>query len=438
LVWLGLASPLAGEEIVVLRGATLYPVSSEPIENAVVVIRDGRIEAVGRHGDVRLPDGARVYDLSGRVVIPGLVDTHSHVGLYPRPLVPANRDGNELSNPVAPELRALDAIWPADPGIAMARAGGVTTANIMPGSGNVVGGQTAYVKLRGESVDEMRIRDAEGQPVLGGMKMANGENPKRAHGGPEKAPGTRMGTAFLERKLFVEAQEHRAKLERHAEKLEKKPETEPLARDLRLEPMLEVLDGRRIVHHHTHRADDILTVLRIADEFGHRVVLQHATEAYLVADAIAARDVPVSAIVVDSPGGKHEALNLSFENPGILERSGVSVAIHTDDMITSSRLFLRSGALAVRGGMSEAGALRALTLNPARMLDLGDRVGSLEPGKDADFVVLSGPPFSVRTRVLETWIEGERVFDASDPTDRLYQTGGFQVSERYPSLEGGS
>jgi imidazolonepropionase-like amidohydrolase len=202
--------------------------------------------------------------------------------------------------------------------------------------------------------------------------------------------------------------------------------------------MLEVLDGRRIVHHHTHRADDILTVLRIADEFGHRVVLQHATEAYLVADAIAARDVPVSAIVVDSPGGKHEALNLSFENPGILERSGVSVAIHTDDMITSSRLFLRSGALAVRGGMSEAGALRALTLNPARMLDLGDRVGSLEPGKDADFVVLSGPPFSVRTRVLETWIEGERAFDASDPTDRLYQTGGFQVSERYPSLEGGS
>jgi imidazolonepropionase-like amidohydrolase len=290
----------------------------------------------------------------------------------------------------------------------------------MPGSGNVVGGQTAYVKLRGDTVEEMLIRGPDGEPVLGGMKMANGENPKRARAGPEKPagnPATRMGAAFLERKLFVEALEYRKKHE---------------ARDLRLEPMLEVLDGRRIVHHHTHRADDILTVLRIADEFGHRVVLQHATEAWLVAGEIARRRVPVSTLVVDAPGGKHEALNLRMETPAILERAGVQVALHTDDFITSSRLLLRMAALAVQGGMSEAGALRAVTLHAAEMLDLGARLGSLEPGKDADLVVLSGPPFSVRTRVLETWIEGEKVFDAADPVDRLYQSGGFGVAERYP------
>jgi imidazolonepropionase-like amidohydrolase len=361
-----------------------------------------------------------VHDVVGRVLIPGLVDTHSHVGLYPRPAVPANADGNELSNPVTPEVRAIDGILPSDPGIRMARAGGVTTANVMPGSGNVVGGQTAYVKLRGATVEAMLIRGADGEPLLGGMKMANGENPKRARAAPDKPlgnPATRMGAAFLERKLFVEALEYRRKHE---------------ARDLRLEPMLEVLDGRRVVHHHTHRADDILTVLRIADEFGHRVVLQHATEAWLVADEIARRGVPVSTLVVDAPGGKHEALNLRLETPAILERAGVKVALHTDDFITSSRLLLRMAALAVQGGMSEAGALRAVTLHAAEMLDLGSRLGSLEPGKDADLVVLSGPPFSVRTRVLETWIEGEKVFDAADPADRLYQSGGFGVAERYP------
>ena len=410
----------AGEPAHAFRGATVLPASGEAIEDGVVVVRGRRIEAVGRTGEIAIPPDATVHDLTDNVLIPGLVDTHSHVGLYPRPAVPSNADGNELSSPVTPEVRAIDGILPSDPGIRMARAGGVTTANVMPGSGNVVGGQTAYVKLRGATVEAMLIRGADGEPLPGGMKMANGENPKRARAAPDKPagnPATRMGAAFLERKLFVEALEYRKKHE---------------ARDLRLEPMLEVLDGRRVVHHHTHRADDILTVLRIADEFGHRVVLQHATEAWLVADEIARRGVPVSTLVVDAPGGKHEALNLRLETPAILERAGVKVALHSDDFITSSRLLLRMAALAVQGGMSEAGALRAVTLHAAEMLDLGARLGSLEPGKDADLVVLSGPPFSVRTRVLETWIEGEKVFDAADPADRLYQSGGFGVAERYP------
>ena len=449
---------IAHADTVAFRGATVYPVSGPRIANGVVVVRDGRIEAVGPAGNVAIPKDARVRDVTGKVIIPGLVDTHSHVGVYPRPAVGAHGDGNESTTPLTPHVRALDAIWPADPGIRMALAGGVTTANIMPGSGNVVGGQTAYVKYRGTTVETMLIKGADGAPVLGGMKMANGENPKRTHGPKGRAPMTRMGVAYLERKLLLEAVEYREKWQRYEEKLRAHEEKvdaaqtgedegeeadaddpgqppEPPGRNLRLEPMVEVLDGARIVHHHTHRADDILTVLRIADEFGHRVVLQHATEAYLVADDLAKREVPVSAIILDSPGGKHEAVGLAHTGPGVLERAGVKVAIHTDVPVTSSTLFLRSAALAVRGGMTEAGALRALTLHPAEMLDLGDRVGSLEPGKDADLVVLSGPPFALRTHVLETWIDGALVWDRSDPKDRLYQTGGFQVADRYPTME---
>ena len=412
-------APLAaGAETRVFRGATVHPASGPPVENADLVIEDGRVVSLRPAGGA-IPEGARVEDVAGKVIVPGLVDTHSHIGLYPLPAVAANRDGNESSSPVTPEVRAIDSIWPADPRIRMALAGGITTVNVMPGSGNAVGGQTAYLKLRGDRIEDMLVRDRDGQPVLGGMKMANGENPKRAH--PKKAPITRMGVAFLQRELFVEAQQH-------AEKGGDGP-------DLRLDPMVEVLEGRRIVQHHTHRADDILTVLRIADEFGHRVVIQHGTEAHLVADELAKRDVPVSTIVVEAPGGKLEARELDYHHPALLEQAGVRVAIHTDDMITPSRLFLRSAALAVRGGMSEAGALRAITLEAARMLDLGDQLGSLEPGKDADLVVLSGPPFSVWTRVLETWIDGERVWDADDPADLRYQTGGYRLGDAYPGAE---
>jgi len=189
------------------------------------------------------------------------------------------------------------------------------------------------------------------------------------------------------------------------------------------------MDGKRIVHHHTHRHDDILTVLRLADEFGFRVVLHHVSEGWMVADEIAAAGVPCSAILVDSPGGKLEAMNLVMECGGILEKAGVRTAFHTDDWITDSRLFFRSAALAVRAGMSRQGGLESLTLAGAEMLDLQDRVGSLTPGKDADFIILSGDPFSVYTRIEQTWVEGEKVFDLSDPTDKLHAEGGYGAGE---------
>jgi imidazolonepropionase-like amidohydrolase len=201
-----------------------------------------------------------------------------------------------------------------------------------------------------------------------------------------------------------------------------------------MEGLAEVLDGKRVVHFHTHRHDDILTVLRLAKEFNFRVLLQHVTDGWMVADQIAAAKVPVSIIMIDSPGGKLETKDLNMESGAILEKAGVMVAIHTDDGITDSRLLLRSAAMAVRGGMSREKALSALTLSAATMLDLQDRVGSLQPGKDADFIVLSGDPFSVYTKVLQTWVEGNKVFDRSIEKDRLYSVGGYGASHDQSSL----
>ena len=413
------------------RGAEIYPVSGPPIESGVIVVEKGKIQAIGREGEVKIPANATVVDVSGKVIIPGLVDTHSHIGIYSRPAVPANSDGNEMTGPLEPALRAMDAIWPADPGIRLAQAGGVTTANIMPGSGNVIGGQTAYVKLHGHTIEEMLIPG-----TIGGLKMANGENPKN-YGRRGQAPMTRMEEAALARREFVKAQDYKRKWDEYNKaKAAGKTDIKPPERDLSLEPLVQVLEGRRIVQHHTHRADDIMTVVRLSEEFHFRVVIHHGTEAWKVADELAKRKIPVSAIVIDSPGGKLEAVDYNPEGVGILERAGVKVAIHTDDYINNSRFLIREGALAVRGGMTEAGALRALTLNGAEMLDLGSRVGSLDPGKDADLVVLSGQPFSVYTKVLQTYIEGEKVFDRSRAEDIRYSTGGWDVSARYPLLGG--
>jgi imidazolonepropionase-like amidohydrolase len=277
--------------------------------------------------------------------------------------------------------------------------------------------------------------------VQGGMKMANGENPKNVYGPRKQTPSTRMAIAALQRELFVKAQNYQKKWDAYAQAQDKTQEqdTQESARkeperDLSLEPVIEILQGKRTVHFHTHRADDILTILRLADEFGFKLVLQHVTEGYKVAEEIARRQVPCSIIVLDSPGGKHEATQFAFANAALLEQAGIKVAIHTDDPITNSRFLLRAAALAIRGGMSEAGAIKALTIHGAQMLDLQDRIGSIEVGKDADLVVLSGPPFSVYSQVLTTYIEGELVFDRSRPEDVRYATGGFAVASRYPAL----
>ncbi len=422
------AQSSAGPTALVIRGAKVYPISGPPIERGVLVVVNGKIVAVGEEGKIKVPHGATVEDASGKVVMPGIVDTHSHIGIIANPVASDSGDANESTGPIQPGLRALDAIDPADPNIRMANAGGVTTANIMPGSGNVMGGQTAYVKLRGNTIEQMLIPG-----TIGGMKMANGENPKH-YGAKDKAPMTRMEEAALGRGIYEKATQYKAKWDAYnkavaaGDKTAKQPD-----RDLDLDPVVEVLEGKRVVHNHTHRADDVMTAIRLSDEFHYRLVVQHGTETCQVVNEIAKRHIPVSFTMVDSPGGKLETINHDLGCPATLEKAGVKVAFNTDDPITSSRLIIRQAALAVREGMSEESALKGLTIYPAEMLDLGNRIGTLEPGKDADFIVLSGPPFSVYTHVLETWIEGQKVFDRSNPRELRYATGGFGSADRLPA-----
>jgi imidazolonepropionase-like amidohydrolase len=377
----------------------------------VLVIREGKILALGRDGEVEVPEGAVRHELPGKVLMPGLICTHSHCG---------QPSGGDSSGPIQPGVRVLDAINVRHPSIQKAQAGGITTANVMPGSGHLLSGQTVYLKFRdGDTIEELALRDEEGG-FLGGMKMANGTNSRR----DPPFPGSRAKSAALMREKLLAAEEYGRKLEAGAGGDGEDGGKEPPPRDLAMEGLLEVLEGKRVVHHHTHRHDDILTVLRLAEEFGFRVVLHHVSDAALVADEIAAAGVPCSIIVVDSPGGKIEAKDIALENGAALEAAGVLVAFHTDDPITDSRLFLRSAGLAVRAGMSRQKALEGLTIAGAKILDLEDRIGSLAPGKDADFLVLSGDPLSVYTHVEQTFVDGVEVFDRADERDHLYAVGG--------------
>lgn len=402
------------------------------IESATIIVKDGKITALGPTsgpGAVAIPNGAVVIDAKGKFIMPGLIDTHSHIG---------GVGAADQSAPIQPGVRVSDSINVRDSGFRRAVAGGLTSLNIMPGSGHLLSGQTIYVKLRSGRTDKPRSDDAASTPpvhkiedlayrnaagkIMGGIKMANGTNPLRSS---PPWPGTRGKAAALVREQFVRAQEYRAKVQ-SATKADGTldPDKAP-ARDLGLEALSKVLSGEWLVQHHTHRADDIMTVLRLKEEFGFRVVLHHTSEAWKVADEIAKAKVPCSIILVDSPGGKLEASELRWDTAAILEKAGVKFGFHTDDWITDSRLFLRMAALGVRTGMSRDGALRALTIEGARMMDIADRAGSLEVGKDADLVILSGDPFSIYTKVEQTWVEGTKVFDRTNERDRLFATGGF-------------
>ena len=411
LLLLGMAAPARAQETpVAYVGAEIIPVSGPAVPNGAMVVHKGKIVAVGPRAAVQIPGNAQVSDATGKVIMPGLVDTHSHVG---------GGSGADGSAPIQPDVRIMDSINARDTGLQRAQAGGITTVNVMPGSGHLLSGQTLYLKLRdGKTIDDLFIKDARGN-IAGGIKMANGTNSLRpAATGP--FPGTRAKSAALVREQFMKAQDYRDKVNRAKGDASKLP-----ARDLAMESLVEALDGKRVVHFHTHRHDDILTALRLAKEFNFRVVLQHVSEGWKVADEIARAKAPASIIIIDSPGGKLETVDVSYTTGGALERAGALVGFHTDDYITDSRFFLRSAGLAVRAGMSRDKALYAMTMAGATMLDLQDRIGTLQPGKDADFIVLSGDPLSVYSKVLETYIEGVKVFDRSNPQDRLYAVGGY-------------
>lgn len=398
----------AQDKPTVFKGATIYPIIGEPIQNGVLVIQHGKIINVGGP-QTPIPADAEIKDVTGKIIMPGLIDTHSHLG---------GPDGGDASSPLSPDTRALDAVNPTSDGFKKALAGGITTINIMPGSGLLMSGQTIYVKMRdGKTIEDLLITNEKG--LYGGLKMANGTNPMRGIAG---YPGTRAKSAALVRDLFTKAVEYKSKIDKAGKDSSKMPE-----RDLRMEPLVEALNGQRIVHFHTHKANDILTAVRLAKEFGFRVVLHHVSEGWKVADEIAKSGFPCSIISIDVPGGKMEAMNVSLTTGEALAKAGVLIGFHTDDFITDSRLFIRSAALMVREGLSKEKALEALTINGAKMLDLSSRVGSLEKGKDADLIILSGDPFSIYTKLEQTWVEGIKRWDISNPKDKAFLTGGYDV-----------
>jgi len=377
-------------------GAHVVPVASDPVPDGVVLLRDGRIEAVGTREEVPVPGDAEVVDAAGGWLVPGLVDAHVHLGVWEEGEGWAGQDTNEMTDPVMAAARAIDGINPREQGFDDALMGGVTTVNVNPGSGNPIGGQAVALKTYGRVVDEMVLRNPSG------VKAALGENPKRVYGDQKKTPSTRLGVALVLRRAFAAARSYQARVDA--------ADGKPVDTDLVSEILVKVLEGEIPWRQHCHRADDIATALRLADEFGYRLVLDHGTESYLLADLLAERQVPVLYGPLIVSRSKVEVRDRSLRAPGILDRAGVEVSIITDHPVVPIEYLITQAALAVREGMDRDAALRAVTINPARVLGVEDRVGSLSPGKDADVVLWSGDPLDLQSRVLRTWIDGVEVY----------------------------
>jgi imidazolonepropionase-like amidohydrolase len=378
-------------------GGRVVPVEGAPIDDGVLVVADGRIAAVGGR-KTKVPRKATVVDARGKWVVPGFIDAHTHVGVHEEAEGWAGQDTNEMTDPVTAHVRAIDAINPADLAFRDALSGGVLAVNITPGSGNAIGGQTVAVRCWGRTVDEMVLR----QPA--GMKSALGENPKRVYGDQKKTPSTRLGTAAVIREALVAAGNYMAKWENREEG---KP---PPDRDLKMEALGMVLRREVKWRQHCHRADDIATALRLADEFGYDLVIDHGTEAHLVADLLAARGVPVAIGPLFTSRSKVELRQRSLRNPGLLAAAGVTIAIITDHPVVPINFLVHQASLAVKEGLSREVALAAITLHPARILGIDDRLGSLAAGKDGDFCVWSGDPLDVMQRVEAAYIGGREVY----------------------------
>ena len=382
-------------------GGRIIPVEGEPIEGGTVLLADGRIAAV-EGPDFAVPDGVTVVDATGKWVLPGFIDAHAHAGVHEEAEGWAGQDTNELTDPVTAHVRALDAINPADLGFRDAITGGVLAVNINPGSGNPIGGQTAAIKCWGRSVDDMVMR------APAGMKSALGENPKRVYGERKETPATRLGIAAVIRGAFVAALNYQAK--HAAAEIDPSPARGVVERDLKLEALGRVLRREIPWRQHCHRADDIATAMRMAREFGYDLVIDHGTEAYLLADQIAAAGIPVVIGPLFTSRSKVELRNRSLANPGRLAAAGVTIAITTDHPVVPINFLIHQATLAVKEGLDPVTALRAVTINPAAIIGCADRIGSLTVGKDADVVIWSGDPLDVMSRAERAFIDGREIY----------------------------
>ena len=383
-----------------ITGAHVVPIDGEPFEGTVR-IRAGRIVALGHK--LTVPHEATVIDAHGQWLLPGFIDAHTHLGAHEEAQGWAGNDTNELTDPVTAGVRALDGINPADMAFDDALSGGITTVNVNPGSGNPIGGLTVAIHTHGRIVDEMVVRSPSG------LKSALGENPKRVYGDKKQAPSTRLGTASMIRDAFVEAGNYLDKLEFIEVG---KP---PPARNLTSEALGLVLQGTIPWRQHCHRADDIATAVRIADEFGYRLVIDHGTEAHLIADMLARKGIPVLIGPLFTSRSKVELRNRSLANPGRLAAAGVEISIITDHPVVPIHFLVHQATLSVKEGLDRETALRAITIHPARVLGVDQRIGSLAVGKDADLVLWSGDPLDVMQRALRVFIGGREVYTYDEP-----------------------
>ena len=384
--------------MLLIQNGHIKPIVGQDLENGSILIDGGKIVAVG--ANLSAPEGATVIDAGGRLVTPGCVDAHSHIGLWEYGIGWAGSDGNESSDPTTPQLRAIDAINPLDESFRLAIKGGVTAACTGPGSANVVGGTFVAIKLHGKRIDDMIIKN----PAA--MKCAFGENPKSVYGkSASKAPKTRMSVAAILRELLFKAKRY----------CEDKEAGKNPSFDMKLEAMIPVIKGEIPLKAHAHRADDIFTAIRIAKEFNVKLTLDHCTEGALIADALAKEGYP--AFVGPSLGmpGKNETMKKNFQTPSILHNAGVCVSIITDHNVIPQENLPMCAALAVDAGLDVEEGWRAITINPATQTGIGDRVGSLEIGKDADIVIWTADPMTtVGAHAYMTIIDGKTVYSEAE------------------------
>ncbi len=387
---------------IAIIGGTILPITSDPIENGVILVENGKIAKIGKNVDI--PDNAEVIEAKGKYILPGFIDAHTHQGIWQDSVGWEGRDFNEMTDPATPHLRAIDAIYPEDRGLADGPEGGVTAINTGPGSANVIGGIFAVIKTHGKTIDDLVVKpDAA-------LKVAFGENPKRVYNEQKKAPTTRMAVAAVFREQFTEAKNYMAKWEHYKKQIEKGEDVAPPEINLKMETLVKVLKKEMPIHAHAHRADDIITAIRLAEEFDINIALIHATEGHLIPEYLAKKKVPC--IVGPNLIGREkvELKNVTFDTPGVLEKHGVKIALQSDT-IPPLRYFQLIPLLAVKYGMDEKEALKAVTINPAEILGIADRMGSLEPGKDADIVIWTDHPLEFKARVEKTFINGEKVFE---------------------------
>ena len=403
-----MTSPTNSPHTTAIVNARVLPIAGEAIERGTVLIRDGRIEAVG--SDLEVPADAVVIDAAGKWVLPGFIEAHGHVGIDEEANGWAGNDTNEMTDPNMAGVRAIDAINIDDEGFRDALAGGITTIVVKPGSGNPIGGQTVAIKSwGGRTVDEQVVSESVS------VKSALGENPKRVYGDRKQTPSTRLGVSLIIRRAFVEARNYAEA--RDAAELK----DEAFTRDLGKETLARVLAGELSWDQHVHRHDDIATALRLADEFGYRLVINHGTEGHKLADVLAERDIPVIFGPLFTSRTKVELRDRAIGNLVALAAAGVRVAITTDHPVVPINFLVHQASFAVKEGLPARVALEALTVNPAAMMGLQDRVGSLTPGLDADVVVWSGDPLDINSRAELVLISGVEVYRWSDGTGRVVE-----------------